>query len=306
MSSELTAEGRDTPLEDLMVAMDVVDTVRHRQLIVERELDSAGRRERLIERLREIYRAQGIEVTDAALEAGVDALEKERFAYAPTPDGLGATLARVYVRRDRWLRPLLGLGLLALLVWLVWHFTVALPQSRFAAELPRELQSTHTRITAIATDTAITARANELRARAETALRANDFDSAQSAQADLAAMLAELETTYEIRIVSRPNELSGVWRVPEINPNARNYYLIVEAVDGNGEIVRRQVRNEEDGQSYAVTKWGVRVDEATFEAVAADKRDDGIIEDYVLGVKPRGRLEPEYRVPTSGATITEW
>ena len=87
MSRDVTAGAHEAPLEDLMVAMDVVDTIRHRQLIVERELNADGRRERLIERLREIYTQQGIEVTDAALEAGVDALEQARFAYTPTPGG---------------------------------------------------------------------------------------------------------------------------------------------------------------------------------------------------------------------------
>ena len=79
MSTPVTAAARKQPLDEVMLAMDVVDTIRHRQLIVERELDAAGRRERLIERLREIYTAQGIEVTDAALAAGVDALEQQQL-----------------------------------------------------------------------------------------------------------------------------------------------------------------------------------------------------------------------------------
>jgi hypothetical protein len=66
------------------------------------------------------------------------------------------------------------------------------------------------------------------------------------------------------------------------------------------------VRNEEDGKIYRVQKWGVRVDKDDFDRVAADKQDDGIIQDYVLGVKERGQLQPEYRFPTSGAAITSW
>ena len=41
------------PLDDVMLAMDVVDTLRHDQLIVERELNEEERRAKLIERLRE-------------------------------------------------------------------------------------------------------------------------------------------------------------------------------------------------------------------------------------------------------------
>ena len=289
-----------------MVAMDVVDTIRHRRLIVERELDAAGRRERLIARLREIYTAQGIEVTDAALEAGVDALEEERFAYAPAPAGLSTALARLYVRRGRWLKALMGIAALALVIGLAWFFTVALPQSRFEAALPGQIAATHARIEAVSQSDAATTRADDLLAQGRQALRAEAYDKADGVRGDLEALLRELELAYELRIVSRPNELSGVWRVPDINTDARNYYLIVEAVDAGGNVLRRRVRNEEDGRVHDVRKWGVRVDEATFEAVAADKRDDGIIGDHVLGTKSVGKLEPEYRVPTSGATITEW
>ena len=306
MSRELTAGAHEAPLEDLMVAMDVVDTVRHRQLIVERELDATGRRQRLIGRLRDIYTAQGIQVTDAALEAGVDALEEERFAHTPAPGGMSTALAKLYVRRGRWAKPLLIVGTLALIIGLGYFFTVALPQSRFEAALGGRIETTHARIVGQSQSAAATTRANELLAQAERALDAEAFETADDLHDDLEALLRELESAYELRIVSRPNEFSGIWRVPDANAEARNYYLIVEAVDANGNVLRRSVRNEENGRVYEVLKWGIRVDEATFEAVTADKRDDGIIQDYVLGTKAAGKLEPEYRIPTSGATITEW
>jgi len=50
----------------------------------------------------------------------------------------------------------------------------------------------------------------------------------------------------------------------------------------------------------------VRVDEGTFYRVAGDKQDDGIIQDNILGMKERGKLEVEYTVPTTGASITSW
>lgn len=289
-----------------MVAMDVVDTVRHQQLIVDRELDAEGRRQRLIERLRDIYDAQGIEVTDAALEAGVDALEEGRFGYTPPPPGFSVSLARIYVRRERWLKGFSILAGLAVVIWLAWLFMVQLPQSRFENALPEQISSTRDQIVGQSRSPAATTRANELMAEAERAIRADNFDEAQRLQGELEELLEELGRDYEIRIVSRPGEFSGIWRVPDLNPDARNYYLIVEAVDARGNILTRSVRNEEDGRMYRVNKWGVRVSEATFEAVAADKRDDGIVEDYVLAVKSAGKLEPEYRVETTGATITEW
>ena len=69
-----TAVKEAPPLNDLMLAMDVVDTLRHGETLVERELSAEDRRKRMIERLREIYRQQGITVPDRVLAEGVAAL----------------------------------------------------------------------------------------------------------------------------------------------------------------------------------------------------------------------------------------
>jgi hypothetical protein len=43
-----------------------------------------------------------------------------------------------------------------------------------------------------------------------------------------------------------------------------------------------------------------------YRQIAADKRDDGIIQNRDFGVKRRGQLVPEYAMPTTGAAITAW
>jgi len=48
------------------------------------------------------------------------------------------------------------------------------------------------------------------------------------------------------------------------------------------------------------------VEKAVFERIAADKQDDGIIQQRQFGVKQSGQLKPDYQVPTSGAAITQW
>ena len=82
--------------------------------------------------------------------------------------------------------------------------------------------------------------------------------------------------------------------------------MIVEAIAPDGSRLALPVRSEEDGQVREVSRWGLRVDEATFTRVADDKRDDGIIQDDIVGVKRRGTLEPVYRLDTTGAAITSW
>ena len=95
-------------------------------------------------------------------------------------------------------------------------------------------------------------------------------------------------------------------RIADANPDAQNFYLIVEALDDDGNPVTVTVRNEEDGSLQRVTKWGVRVSQNVFTRVQADKQDDGIIQENRVATKPRGRLEPEYAIPVMGGTITEW
>ena len=102
-----------------MLAMDVVDTLRHRRLLVKRELNSAERDQQLLGRLREIYRSQGIDVSDEVLRAGVEALREERFTYRPPHSTLAVRLARIYVQRGKWgLRSVIALLVVLLVRWL--------------------------------------------------------------------------------------------------------------------------------------------------------------------------------------------
>ncbi|MCU0732029.1 MAG: DUF6384 family protein, partial [Hyphomonas sp.] len=55
-----------------------------------------------------------------------------------------------------------------------------------------------------------------------------------------------------------------------------------------------------------VSRWGQRVSEAVFNGVAADKGDDQIIQNSVIGQKTVGYLSPQYTVETPGGAILEW
>src|SRR6516164_5190546 len=86
-------------LDDLMMAMDVVDTLRHRDRLVERELNEDAREEQLISRLRSLYKSQGLDVPDSVIAQGVKALKESRFVYAPPQPGFGRWLAHAWVKR---------------------------------------------------------------------------------------------------------------------------------------------------------------------------------------------------------------
>src|SRR6476646_3526463 len=93
------APSQPQTLDDLMIAMDVVDTLRHRDDLVQRELNEEGRESELVARLRQIYRDQGIEVPDHVLADGVKALQDSRFVYTPPPSTWRRTLFTWWVKR---------------------------------------------------------------------------------------------------------------------------------------------------------------------------------------------------------------
>jgi hypothetical protein len=452
-----------------MLAMDVVDVLRHQEALVAAELDDEGRRRALVERVQSIYASQGLDVPASVVERGVKALEEDRFRYRPPERTLAVRLAEVYVERGRWARrALVVLGVVAL-VWggIAWaghrrdramveryaaraagvrhdadeaaERAKALearivrareggPASGVVADLLREAESgvaaardrlaqasaagsdpdrypqattemdaaLDARRRALGTATDDLGRAagqveaverlrslradlarvlarlagveppaedraaverarsqveaaadagdeargrgvladlerlverlvrgvetrrrvesglaaslaslegvrvepaarrdvDALAARARAALSAGDVDGAVAPQLELADLARELGLAYELRIVSRPNERSGVWRESVDRPGTRNYYLLVEAVGPDGRALDLSVRNEEDGRTERVRTFGVRVPQEVYDAVRADKQDNGIVDRNVLGVKRRGAREP--------------
>ena len=413
-------------MDDIMLTMDVVDTLRRRKALVDHELDSAAREQALVEKVRAIYAAQGIEVSDETIAAGVEALRDQRFAYHPPPPGLLTKLAHLYVNRGKWGKRL-GMGIAALLAaWGIHYGTVTLPKKhaaqaeaqqinseiasatvtlgssrerlkRLRAQLAKqpEPKASALRTTAAVNRTEASAaldkaeqliasvarmeapeqlpasagplekqqarerlgqrqkllqQAGEQLDRAEAkigllasldrlpadlaqykkaiddiareekarklarqiydsgviALKKGDIETARLQLSDLKDLLDQLQQTYVLKIVSRPGERSGVWRYPEANSKARNYYLIVEAVDRKGRKLKLPVTSEEDGKTRQVSKFGMRVSAATYNRVAADKKDDGIIQNNILGTKRSGYLKPDYRMETTGQAITQW
>lgn len=297
-----------------MLAMDVVDTLRHNQRLVARELSSETRDADLVERLREIYAAQGIEVPERILLEGVEALKQQRFSYAPPQPGFATTLAKLYVKRAKWGWPLI-IGTAALVVlWGGYSLFVEGPQEaaleRQAVELTQEIPATLKRLQGEVDSVALVDEARQqaraLAADGLAAVDAGNIEAARAAQAGMRALREKLVRTYDIRIVARPGEPSGAWRIPDANSKARNYYLIAEAVGADGQILPVPITSEEDGVTRSVSKWGLRVSRAVFDAVRDDKADDGIIQNNRLGVKRRGYLEPQYTVQTTAGAILEW
>ena len=100
-----------------MLAMDVVDTLRHHRSIVDAELNEEAREQALIDRVKAIYEAQGIDVPDEVIQKGVEALKQDRFVYKPPRRTLAVRLAEVYVRRGYWTKVVLGIAGVLAAIW---------------------------------------------------------------------------------------------------------------------------------------------------------------------------------------------
>ncbi len=301
-------------LDEVLMAMDVVDTIRHREQILSRELDQAGREANLIERLQEIYRAQGIDVPERILQDGVKALEERRFVYEPTPPGLSRRLAMIYITRDRWWKPAAALAAMVLGGLGVYQVTIAGPEAAreraaivaLTETLPADLLAARQGIDEVSEDEGAVRMADALLLAGRQALEAGDREAAEQAIADLRTLETDLAQSYQVRIVQDPEDFSGVFREAEDDPSVNNFYLVVEAVDATGRVLEVPVTSEEDRRSARVTRWGQRVSKSVFDAMAADKRDDRIIDNAIIGEKKPGRLYPDYAVSTPGGAILEW
>ena len=408
-----------TSMDELMLAMDIVDTLRHEQSLIERELASDARDSAFVERVKQIYANQGIEVSEALVRQGVEALKQDRFAYTPPPRSVAVRLAEVWVDRWRWAKRslisafVLAFGYAVVAIPNAWmaareygEYTdsvqtlqrrgerlrtlsdslsvfprgwsvdapqavseplaalarelalarastapalaaasglAALAQDHFAdapeagyaqlapvrdrpdtaeAELTkvkariktgkrlmlaaRRFDAANTRLASMEIGERASAHVQDARARTESALAAADETVASAAVGQLEQAAATLDLAYTLRIVNREGVQSGVWRYHQAAPDGKNYYLVVEAIDGAGQVIALPVANEETQQTQSVSLFAIRVAPAEYERVKADKLDNGLIDDAVVGEKRRGELEADYRIAVAGGAITEW
>ncbi len=237
-------------LDDLMLAMDVVDTLRHQEKLIERELGQEARDKALKKRLREIYEGQGLEVSDRILDEGIQALKESRFTYEPSGSSFQRFLAMFWVRRGLAFA-LFGVALVAisLVIGGIWwqakserqaaeaeriEITETLPQElAMAAESAREEARDEEAIQAV----------DRLQAEGENAIQRTDRAAARLAIANLEKLRDTLFATYDLVIVQ--DGQSGVFRIPDVNQATRNYYLIVEAITPDGRKLTIPVENEE-------------------------------------------------------------
>jgi hypothetical protein len=305
-TDDMGERAETAPLGELMLAIDVTDTLRRRPELADKPDPVAA--------LKDIYAALGIGASATALADGIAAYRSGRFVYAPPTRGLGAMLARLYVVRRHWLAGALSIGLM-LAIALGGYFLVYRPyrdaqieaaKVELAQTIPTQIDAAYQ---AIFEETKVQQAANDaavLRDKGKAAAAKGDRSGAESALTELIAIRDTLREDFRLGIVDKPSVKWGFWTFPEDNSDATNYYLVVEARDSGGKILSVPVRNEPNGRIETVTMWGVRVPEEVYRAVEADKNDDGVIEHNLVGVKQYGFLEPAYLIAVLGGALTRW
>lgn len=293
-------------LDDVMLAMDVVDTLRHRTRIVDMELNEEAREEQLVARLKEIYGAQGIEVPERILKDGVKALAEQRFVYKPPPETFSVKLAKLYVSRKKWLPGTLTLAGIVVAAVVAWQVFWEMPRAAEWRGMPAEISRTLAEGQALATDPVVDAQLASLAAEGQRAVANGDRGAAKTQLSAMEAMTEQLAQEYDIRIVVRPDEFTVFWRQSDKIPNARNYYVVVEPVAAGGRVLKVPIENVETQKIETVSMWAQRVSQETFYRVDSEKATSGLVANDILGRKVRGELEPQFDEPVPGGAITKW
>lgn len=302
-TDNLSASGGAAVLSGAMLSMDVAEMVRRTP---ELATNAAG--------IQGAYRSAGIEADERGIAQGIAAAADGRFDYAPPQSGIGVWLARRYVDRKRW-QPAAIAFLLTLAIGFGGYYFVYKPyrisqveQARLDLQMrmPAQMDALYQTIFEETKVQQASVEADELRAQGKAAAQKGDRDGAQAAIDALASLRDTLQLDYTLRVVDGPDGKWGFWNFPADNSDAANYYLIVQAIDINGQALSLPITDEQTRRTETVSKWGIRVPIEVYRSVESDKQDNGVIEHNLLGAKTFGFLEPQYAVDVLGGTVTRW
>ena len=305
-------------LRDQMGAMALVDEMRHKQMIVQEHLNLPKRREEVARRIREYYRSQNIEVSDELVEQGVRSYFEKRLIYEAPPTGaLSSLLARIYMTRSSWKKPV-AVGVAALTLIAGGSYiaqqaretaaTQAAARDAAAIEnIAAQIREIDERFKSMNLTPAEQEQVGALVAAANTTLRERNTARAEESLAALKATLAYAETPLTFNVVDRAGVNSGVERNYSAS-GGKSWYLITEAVDPSGNVVPVTVTSAESGTKKQATQFGVRVNKDVYESVKADKMEDGHVDNRMLGKKPANSLTPQFTRAFSAQPdmILEW
>lgn len=152
-------------------------------------------------------------------------------------------------------------------------------------------------------------------AQAEVLARGRDVAALQKLARQVAERRDRLDDEYTVSIVPGQQSRSAFERNFEDERGKRisGYYVIVEARDPQGQVVRRRIVNAETGAAEDVNSWAERVPQAVYERLKADKLADGILNETRFAEKRPGQFDDQLVMPgpdgqplERDAQLTRW
>lgn len=132
---------------------------------------------------------------------------------------------------------------------------------------------------------------------------------AEVAMGDLRAMVNFAAKELTLRVVSRAGEKSLIERQFD-STGGKSWYLLTEALDATGDVVPAPVISSETQRKSFARVFGVRVPQAVYLAVRADKAADGHVDQPAMGRKQANSLTLSFdasrQVVGAPDMITEW
>ena len=302
-------------LAEMMRIMDVATEMRTQREAIEKEFAIADTKRMLREKLLKATSITGERVTEAEVDAAIEAYFSTLYTYQEPKTNLSVILARIYVRRDH----LATMTLLAVTLLLTGWWTMHIATTKFSStaratrksnRIEKEIHAELSHIRSLARESSVTDELAQWEGEAKVARENLDTETLTSIETRLSDLTIRLNEVYEVRILADPLKWSGFPRYFEGQPA---FYLIVYAKNERGEPVRRTIENAETHKTSSVDQWAEQVPKEVYDRIAADKKADGILNETLFSVKRRGYRDEEIRIPGADGKplqrlgqITEW
>jgi hypothetical protein len=163
--------------------------------------------------------------------------------------------------------------------------------------LTSRVEKTYADIRTIAKEDAAKKQGEELYREAAQLIQTANVPRLSETVQKLEGLDETLNQEYNILIVDKPGWKTGDDRYYNNDKSKPSYYVLVEAIDSNGSVLPRNIRNCETGQTEKVTMWGEGITSDTWERVKADKMDNHHVDNNKIGYKQRGYLSETKTLP---------
>jgi Family of unknown function (DUF6384) len=330
--TNFNAKAYGTPLnadlKGMVQILDIASAIKADKKAVLNELNVESERLKLAKQIKDAARLDGEDLSDDVINMALDAYFSDRFKFIPPKPSAALLFANIYIKRNLILAICSLILLLTFSYWLILSnsspiFGVKAQQNRYKARASyyaNLIEEQSKLISQIAKEKSLLTEVNNLNSLGESLAEkptqdGESIERLEGVAKEINSIREELFKEYEVRIVSREGEKSGIDRYYTDDDGKRvsGYYLIVEAVAPDGSILLVNIRNSEDGTSKLVTKWAERVPEVIYFRILEDKKSDGRVDEYLFARKRRGYLNQEVVMEEDSGTplnslgqITSW